>query len=255
MNDKKRTAMKNIMLRSLSLIGISLTMALSVAAQGDIKTKTGDKENKYKSEDRKIKEEKEEAKYKSTGLKIKDEKHERKIKGKVRPMQVTATERTEVKTGETQVMTKEHLEPLTTESVVSEPATVEPVAVPKTATVKKNTTRKYAASKSIHHKRIVARKTNMARKYVVRTRIVRDTVFVPSPPEKIVSTQTEYVHDTVLVTRVDTVIRMQTKNTYAGYRVPRGDFKKVKLKREKDGEVWMKRKEKDGIKTEKIKQE
>ena len=90
--------------------------------------------------------------------------------------------------------------------------------------------KKTATRKGSSHKRIAARKTNTARKYVVRTKIVKDTVFVPSPPETVVSTQTDYVHDTVLVTRTDTVVKTQTANTYAGYSVPRGDFKKVKLK-------------------------
>jgi hypothetical protein len=36
---------------------------------------------------------------------------------------------------------------------------------------------------------------------------------------------------------------VNTENTYTGYRVPRGNFKKVKLKKDKaNGDVWMKRK-------------
>jgi hypothetical protein len=259
MNQKKRTTMKNTMLRSLSLFGISLAMALSVAAQDEPKVKISDNENKYKSEDLKIKEKKEESKYKADDLKMKDEKEERKIKAKVKPMRITTKEKTEIKTGKTDVRVKEHMEPVTTITPqVSEPVvgTQEPVAVPKT-TVKKSTARKYsAAKKTSAPKRTAARKAKAAPKYIVRTKVVRDTVYVPSPPETIVSMQKEYVHDTVTVTRVDTVVKMQTENTYTGYSVPRGDFKKVKLERDKDGEVWMKRKMKDGkIKTEKLKQE
>lgn len=236
------------MLRSLSLLGISMAMGLSVAAQGDIKVKTGDNETKIKSEDLKIKEESAEGKFKARDLKMKDEKSERKIKAKVQPMRISATERTVIRTGETQVRTKDHLAPIA-EPVTATPSVPAPVAVEQvdmskaTGTVRKATSRKYAARRSTAHKRTTGHKGNTARKYVVRTKIVRDTVFVPSPPERIVATQREYVHDTVLVTRVDTVVRMQTTNTYAGYRVPKGNFKKVKLKREKDGDVWMKRKE------------
>lgn len=75
--------MKNTMLRSLSLLGISLAMAFSVAAQDVPKVKTSDKEDKYKSEDLKMKQKKEEYKYKSDELKKKDEKEERKVKAKV----------------------------------------------------------------------------------------------------------------------------------------------------------------------------
>jgi hypothetical protein len=252
------------MLRSLSLLGISLMMGLSVAAQDGAKVKIGDKETKYKSEDLKIKEEKKTAKYKSDDVKIKEEKHtskyksddlkikdeksERKIKGTVKPMQVSTREEIEMRTGETKVRTQEHLapitQPVTEETTVATPTAIEPVAVPKTAaTIKKTSTRKYASRSAAPRRRVAASKSNVRTKYVVRTQVVKDTVFVPSPPEKVVTTQTEYVHDTVLVSRVDTVVRMQTTNTYSGYQVPRGDFKKVKLKKDKDGEVHMKRKE------------
>jgi hypothetical protein len=245
---------KNRILRPITLLGISLMMALGVSAQ-EPKVKVSDKEYKYKSEDLKIKEKKEETKYKSEDLKMKDEKDERKLKAKVKPMKATMKERTEVKTGATQVMTKEHMQSITSKPEIAEPVVTDPVATPKVATtVKKAPAGKQKASKSTAQKRTAARKSGKTPKYVVRTKIVRDTVYVPSPPERIVSTQTEYVRDTVIITRVDTVLKVQTTNTYTGYRVPSGDFKKVKLKRDKDdGEVWMKRKEKDGkIKTEKL---
>ena len=90
-----------------------------------------------------------------------------------------------------------------------------------------------------YHKSVAVRRP--AVKYVTRTKLVRDTVFVPSDP--IVRTNTEYIHDTVELTRVDTFTKVQTQNTYTGYRVPRGNFKKVTLKRDKNtGEVYMKRK-------------
>ena len=254
--------MKNRMLRSLSLLGISLVMALSVSAQ-EPKVKTNDKETKYKSEDlkikdkkdedkyksneAKIKDKKDETKYKSEDLKIKDEKDERKVKAKVKPMKATKTERTEIKNGETHVRTTEHIAPISVEPAAPEPVVAEQVAVPEiSTTIKKTAIRKHAVHKSIPPKAIVAGKTNTTPrpKYIVRTKIVRDTVFVPSPPERIVST--EYLHDTVTVTRVDTFVKVQKENTYTGYRVPRGNFKKVKLKKDKDGDdVWMKRKTKD----------
>ncbi|MCD6011386.1 MAG: hypothetical protein K0Q79_1248 [Flavipsychrobacter sp.] len=241
--------MRNTMIRSLSLLGISAMMAFSVAAQDVPKVKTSDKETKYKSEDLKIKEKKEEYKYKSEDLKKKDEKDERKVKAKVKPMRATSTVRTQIKTGETNVRTKEHLEPISVEPETPEAPEIvaaEPVAVPQTP-VKKPAVKKYTARKTVARKPIVARKATTAPRYIVRTKVVRDTVYVPSPPEKVVSIQKEIVHDTVTITRVDTVIKVETKNTYTGYRVPRGDFKKVKLKRDKDdGSVWMKRKEKDG---------
>jgi hypothetical protein len=248
--------MKNRMMRSFALLGISVMMTLSVAAQDEPKIKVSDKESKYKSEDLKIKEKKEEVKYKSADLKVKDENDKRKIKARVTPMQKTSTERTVIKTGETNVRTKERLEPVSLTPADAEPAAVRQVAVPEiSAPVKKTATRKYTARKNTVHKPAGAPKTNTVRKYVVRTKVVRDTVLVPSPPERIVSK--EYVHDTVTVTRVDTVVKTKIQNTYTGYPVPKGDFKKVKLKRDENGgDVWMKRKEKDGkTKTEKLKQE
>jgi hypothetical protein len=239
--------MKSTILRSLSLLGLSLMMTLSVAAQDVPKVKVNDNEYKYKSDDLKVKANGEEAKYKSEDLKIKENDNETKIKGTVRPARPRTTERTLIKIGETHVRTKEHIQPISTTepgSTAVAPATLEQVAVPKTAaTVKKPVTKKYAAKKSTPRKKVAARKTNTAPRTIVRTQVVRDTVFVPSPPERVVSTQTEYVRDTVVVTRVDTVERIQTTDTYAGYRVPAGDFKKVKLKKDKDGEVHMKRKE------------
>jgi hypothetical protein len=224
-------------------------MTLNVGAQEQPKEKINDHEYKYKSEDLKVKLQQDETKVKANDLKIKDNENERKVKAKVKPMRTSATERTMMKTGETQVRTKDHLAPISSESVTSEPAVPAPVAVQKVAvpknaaTVKRTTARKYAASKRTANRRTVARKAKSSPKYIVRTKLVRDTVYVPGPTETVLAKQTEYVHDTVFVTRVDTVIRMQTKNTYSGYQVPKGDFKKVKLKRDKDGEVWMKRKE------------
>ena len=270
--------MKNKIIRSLSLFGLSLMMGFSVAAQEGVKVKTGDEEVKYKSQDaklkvqeeeskykskdlkvkanneesklksddRKVKVQDQESKYKSADLKVKENENETKIKGTVRPMKRTKREQTEMKIGETQVRTREHITPIETEKVTpsTTPATLEQVDVSKTtATVKKIAPRKYAAKKGTYHKRTAARKSNKAPKTIVRTKVVRDTVFVPSPAERIVSTQTEYVRDTVFVHRVDTVVKTQTTNTYAGYPVPAGDFKKVKLKKDKDGEVQMKRKE------------
>jgi hypothetical protein len=256
--------MKNVMLRSLSVLGIPLMMALSATAQeqpkvkvtndeykyksDDVKIKATEDEGKYKSRDVKVKETEDESKYKSENLKVKETEDERKVKAKVTPMRPTSTERTVIKTGETQVRTKEHILPLTSPEP-QVPATTTPaiegqVAVPKTAaTVKKPAAKKYAATKSTTRKRTTARKPATATKYIVREKVVRDTVYVPSPPETIVARQTEYVRDTVVVTRVDTVVKTQVANTYGGYRVPAGDFKKVKLKKDKDGEVWMKRKE------------
>lgn len=257
--------MKNTILRSLSVLGVSVMMALSATAQEQPKVKVNDNEAKYKSDDEKLKLQKDEAKYKSDDLKVKENGNELKIKGEdlkvkandnekkvkatVQPMHPSTTERIEMKTGETHVKATEHLTPLTEEHVTVEPApptpvAVEQVTVAKTSADVKPAARKHVAVKSSAHKRVAARKTT-APKTVVRTKVVRDTVtvYVPSPPERIVSKQTEYVHDTVMVSRVDTVVRMQTTNTYSGYSVPSGDFKKVKLKKDKDGEVHMKRKE------------
>jgi hypothetical protein len=227
----KTKAMKPVMLRSLSLFGVSVILALSAAAQEEPKVKINDHEYKYKSEDVKVKLQREEDKYKTPGLKIKDNGRERKVKGWVKPMRITTTERTVIKTGETQVATTEHLAPAT--------ASVEP-ATPKTATVKKSATRKYASRKATSQKRIAARKTNSKHRYAVHRKAVRHSA---SQPKQVAAVQTVYVHDTVFITRVDTVLRLQRMNTYSGYRVPRGDFKKVKFKRDNDGRVWMKRKE------------
>ena len=233
------------MLRSLSLLGVALAMALSVAAQDQPKVKMSDKETKYKSDDLKIKDKKEEEKYKTADLKVKDEGVKTKVKGMVRPMHITKTERTEIRTGESDVKVTDHILPLpteTVETVTPVPAVTQQLAVPDAPTVAAkpvhHRVHRYAVSKNVPAKRV-------ATKYVVRTKVVRDTVYVPSPPEKLVSTQTEYVHDTVSVTRVDTFLKYQKENTYTGYQVPRGNFKKVKLKKDKDDEVWMKRKGKD----------
>lgn len=237
--------MKRILLKPLSLLGLSLMLGLSVAAQDAPKVKTSEKESKYKSEGLKMKDKKEESKFKADELKMKDEKDERKVKAKVKPMRATSTTRTVLKTGETDVRTTEHMTPLELQPVPPEQVAAAPVAVPEMPVVKKPVARKTVATKRVAHKSAPVRKSGTAPRYIVRTKVVRDTVYVPSPPERIVST--EYVRDTVTVTRVDTVFKVQTQNTYTGYKVPRGDFKKVKLKRDKDdGSVWMKRKEKDG---------
>lgn len=232
--------MRHTITKALSLLGISVITALQVAAQDAPKAKVTDQEAKYKSEYAKTKEEKNEIKDKSPDLKVKDEKKETKIKGVVRPMRVIATETAELKTGETNVKVQEHVTPLpVTTKVVSEQPVVEqvPVTKPVTTTV--------VAKKKVYRKNVAAvRKPNTGVKYVVRTKVVRDTVFVPSAPERIVTTETEYVHDTVIVTRVDTVEKTQKVNTYTGYSVPRGNFKKVILTKDrKTGEVKMKRKE------------
>jgi hypothetical protein len=259
MNRITRTPIRNTILRPLSLIGLTLLLALSVAAQDDPKLKTSDKELKYKSEDLKIKEKKEETKIKSDDLKIKDEKDERKVKATVTPMETTSKESVEITTGETHVRVKEHAKPMNStpqvEPVVTGKAP-EQIAIPAT-TVKKTVTRKYTAKKAVARKPVIGSKTRVAPKVIVRTKIVKDTVYVPSPPERIVTTQTEYIHDTVSMTRVDTVTKVVTQNTYSGYDVPKGDFKKVKLSKDKKtGEVYMKTKSKDGKQeTEKIKQE
>lgn len=249
--------MKNSIVRSLSLLGISLMMTLSVAAQDVPKEKITDKEDKYKSEDLKtkdkkdkkdkyktadlkIKDKKDESKVKEEAMKIKEDGNERKIKGRVRPMAASRSEQSELRTGEEHVTTTEHFDPLITdEPVVSEPS-VAPVVVPEvTAPVKKTYAHKYTHRKSTPVK-YAANSSNRPR-YIVRTKVVRDTVFVPGEP--VVTTQTQYIHDTVSVTRVDTFIKAEKENTYTGYRVPNGDFKKVKLKKDNDGDVWMKRKE------------
>lgn len=266
--NEKRTVMKTTMLKILFLLYISLAVATSGMAQDETKLKSNDKESKYKSKDLKVKDKKDETKYKGDesktkdkkgelkykgdAMKVKDKKGEKKIKGKVTPMTKTMTERTETRMGKTEVRTREHMEPVVVEQPTPQPAVTPEVAVPP---LPEPAAPKHVTRKTAYH-RPAAHKTNTARKYIVRTKVVRDTVFVPSPPEQIVTKQTEYVHDTVTMTRVDTVLKIQNENTYTGYRVPRGNFKKVKLRRDKaTDDVWMKRKEKDGkIKTEKIKE-
>jgi hypothetical protein len=257
--------MKTLSLKSLSLLGLSTIMALSVSAQSqpkikenangetkyksdDVKIKTNENEQKYKSDGVKVKSNDNEYKYKSDDLKVKTNENETKIKGQVAPMRRTATERTDVKTGETQVITKEHMEPINTQTTTTvEPAAVgvEQREIPKEATaVRKVAARKTTSRpKTSPTRRLAARKPSTAPRTIVRTKVIRDTVMVPSPPERVVVTNTEVVRDTVLVTRVDTVEKTQVVNTYNGYNVPRGDFKKVKLKKDKDGNVYMKRKE------------
>jgi hypothetical protein len=253
--------MKKMIRKTLLLLSLPLVMSLSAVAQSEPKVKVDEKEMKYKGDDVKVKEKKDELKYKSAdlkvkekeeqtkikgeNLKIKEDDEERKVKAKVEPMQRTKVVETHIKTGETDVRTKRHIEPVASQTTIIQPEVVK-VSAPEPA-------KKVAAKKPAAKKRVVARKTTKPRAGYVRTKIVRDTVFVPTPPERIVTTNTEYIHDTVTITRVDTVIKMQTENTYTGYSVPRGNFKKVKLKQDDDGEVWMKRKDKDGkTKTEKL---
>jgi hypothetical protein len=225
--------MKGTILRSVSALGLSLIISLSATAQDEPKVKNNHHEWKYKSNDLKVKLQKDEDKYKAGDLKIKENSNERKVKGYVKPMRLTKSEKVMVKTGETTVWTSPHQEAAMTS---------EDQSTTETASVKKSTTRKYAA-RGVHHKRTAARKTSSTHKYAMHKKTVRHyAAHTASQPEKIVK-QTEYLHDTVFVTRVDTVVRIERMNTYAGYRVPRGDFKKVKLKRDRDGRVWMKRKE------------
>jgi hypothetical protein len=231
--------MKNRMLRSLSLLCIPVMMALSVSAQQPSKLKAKDKDNKYRTEDLKIKDKEKGGKY--TDYKV-TEKDKGKVKGIVHPMNRTMYERTDLKSGETQVRTKQHIErveeplPEVTPAtpIVATEVSVNPMPLPE----KKVAVHKRVAPKTMH-KSVAVRRP--AVKYVTRTKLVRDTVFVPSDP--IVRTNTEYIHDTVELTRVDTFTKVQTQNTYTGYRVPRGNFKKVTLKKDKNtGEVYMKRK-------------
>ena len=265
--------MKNTMLQSLSLLGISFVIGLSVSAQepkikstakedkyktedlkvkdkkdevkykeDDLKVKEKKDETKYKDDDLKIKVKKDESKYKEAGLKVKDEANERKVKGEAHPMRKSMSERTVLKTGEEKVTTKEQIAPVAVETTTIEPIAA-PAPVPVMATPVKKPVRKYTAHKKSTAKPVATAKPNTGVKYITRTKVVRDTVYVPSEPERIVSTQTEYLHDTVTVTRVDTVTKIQKVNTYTGYNVPKGDFKKVKLKRDKkDGTVHMKTK-------------
>jgi len=219
-------------------------MAISVIAQEPAKLKANDKEAKYKSEDLKVKSKKEEGKYKATDLKMKDEKEKGKVKAVVHPMHRTMMQQTDLKTGETQVKTKEQIERIEAPvlpATPAEPTVATQLTVPEIpAPVKKVAVHKHLAAKSTYRKPVAVRKTNAPR-YVVRTKVVKDTVYVPSLP--IVTTNTEYIHDTVEVTRVDTFTKVQTQNTYTGYNVPRGNFKKVKLRKDKyDDGVHMKRK-------------
>lgn len=223
--------MKTTILKTLSLLGVTAMLALNATAQ-EPKEKYGHHEYKYKSGNYKVKEQKDESKYKGTAYKEKENSNEKKVKKLVRPMRLTATEETSIRTGETQVTTSDPSRVTIEQTTMN---TSREVATTKTKAVKKSSMRHYAAHKRPMHKHYAARKTKSTHKYAaVRTKIVRDTV---------VATKTEYIRDTVFVTRVDTVMKIQRMNTYAGYRVPRGDFKKVKLKRDKEGRVWMKRKE------------
>ncbi len=223
--------MKTTFLKTLSLLGVTALMAVNASAQ-EPKEKFNHHEYKYKSGDYKVKEQKDESKYKGSAYKEKVNSNERKVKKLVRPMRPTSSEETTIITGETRVTATEPSR-TTIEQVTMNAAQDE--AVTKTKSVRKSTTRHYAAHRSPARKHYAVRKTKSTHKYAaVRTKIVK---------EPIVTTRTEYVHDTVFVTRVDTVMKIQRMNTYAGYRIPRGDFKKVKLKRDKEGRVWMKRKE------------
>jgi hypothetical protein len=216
------------------MLGVCLMMAASASAQQEPKEKVGKHEYKYKSDDLKVKLQKDEDKYKAGSLKVKENSNERKVKSLVKPMRISKTEQTTIKTGETQVWTSRHEAPS---------ATNEETTATKTSTVRKSGGRKYAA-RSTAHRRTAARKTSTARKYAAHTRKARHhRTYAASQQQRVTATQPQYIHDTVYVTRVDTVVRIQRMNTYSGYRVPRGDFKKVKLKRDKDGRVWMKRKE------------
>lgn len=222
------------MMKSLSLLSAALMMMLSAAAQQEPKEKVGHHEYKYKSDDLKVKLQKDEDKFKTGSLKVKENCCERKVKGWVKPMRVTRTEKTMIKTGETQVWTSTHPAPDMTTNQTTET---------KTTSVRKATTHRYAGRMK-SHKRLAARKTSAKHRYAAHTRKVRHYAAHSSNRQSAaVAVQPQYLHDTVFVTRVDTVVRLERMNTYSGYRVPRGDFKKVKLKRDRDGRVWMKRKE------------
>jgi hypothetical protein len=247
--------MKNTFLGTIVIFGASIMLSTAVSAQ-EPKTKIEKHENKYKSEGLKVKEEKKESKYKSEDLKVKEEKKETKVKGTLRPVSGTRmTEHTEKITGKTEITPVESKE---VKSVTMETLQT-PVVAEKTETVKAITAKKKVAyagrrhvakrSNNAYKKTSTARRNTAARKYATRVKTViktvRDTVYVPSQPETLVST--EYVHDTVLVTRVDTVLKIQKAASYSGYRIPRGDFKKIKLKKDKDSdEVQMKKKMKHG---------
>jgi hypothetical protein len=208
-------------------------IAAAAHAQSEPKVKNNHHEWKYKSDDYKVKLQKDEDKFKTPGLKIKENSNERKIKGYVKPMRLTKTEKTIVKTGETQTWTSRQDNP----TMMSDERTAT-----ETKQIRKHNTRRYAAKTSAH-KRVAVRKTSKQHKYAFHKKTMKHYAAHTTRQQTKVVKETQYVHDTVFVTRVDTVIKIQRMNTYSGYRVPRGDFKKVKFKRDRDGRVWMKRKE------------
>jgi hypothetical protein len=224
--------MKTRIFKQVLLLGATVLLSTGTFAQ-----------DKYKTN-------KNETKYKTSGYKVKENKNETKIKGtlvrpKVFDKSTVVTE--ERKTGQTQVRTKETLIPLDSRTVADEKpvvATAEPIDM---KTIKKSTTvakkKSYAKARKAPARKVAARKTPARKLYAAaKPQIIRDTVYIEKEPETRVVTNTEFVRDTVVVSRVDTVFRTQS---FTGYRMPSVNYKKLKLK--KDGnEIYMKKKTEDG---------
>lgn len=196
------------MKRSFSKAAFLVAIALTVSAT------TFAQESKVKIEDN------------GYELKIKQDGNEYKRKEKgVSPMRrVTATEQhtTIVKQGET----------------VTKVKAVEPAITQAPVTKKKS----YASGKKC------SCATKVAHRPIVKKHTVAYKPKTSSTAKTIASARV--VHDTVFVTRVDTVFNMIETQGFAGYDRShiglRDDFTKLKIEREKNGEVQLKKEYRDG---------
>jgi hypothetical protein len=99
-------------------------------------------------------------------------------------------------------------------------------------------------------KKVAAKKCNCP-KTAARKPVARKVAYKPKPRARVVAAPA-VLHDTVYITRVDTVFRMSEQNIYTGYRYSDGlndDFEKLKVKKD-DDEIKIEKKYKDGRKVE-----
>jgi hypothetical protein len=218
---KKTKTMKRKFLSAALLLGITLTASAPSFAQ--VKTKVSNNESKLKVEDGDYE------------LKIKQDRNEFKLKEEgnlplrnVTVAQPEITTTTTLRQGETMTTVKAGKLP--------ETAKVTQTAAPKKAyTAKKCNCPSTAARKTTAKKSTVAYKA----KPKAKTSNVAKTTASPI-----------IVHDTVFVTRVDTVLTVMEQQSFAGYRHDNiglmDNFKELKIKREDNGEVKLKKEYDDG---------
>ena len=170
-------------------------------------------------------------------LKIKQDGNEFKMKEEgIRPAEKMQKQTTILKEGETVIMVKKGETPKQEVAQAKKP-----VATKKT----------YAARKDCPPQKIAVKSTTAKK---------RTTAYKPKTTSTVkpamAQTKPVIIRDTIFVTRVDTLFSITQTSEYAGYSRNRfrlnDDFEKLKIERESDGTIKLKKEYKDGSKDVKI---